>query len=118
MNLLNIEKTKTVAFDGLTFTIKAVMPKERLFALQRRANFQGGHPVTSFTDVDFSFFEDVALCDTCIDKYPKELENKGSALNWDNAELISFLAKEIREYTATIETELKKNRPSIGIGEG
>lgn len=120
MNLLNLEeeKFKDIEVKGLKFRIRAMFPKDKRMVTQRRMMFQNGQPVTSLTDDDFYFFENMAINDTCIEKMPKDFKENLSCENWEDIELINLVANEIRKHTQDLEESLKKNRPLDGIDKG
>lgn len=120
MNLLNLdeEKFKTVEVKGHKFKIKAMFPKEKVMIAQRRMGLQNGNPVTSLSDDEYYFFENIGINDVCIEEMPKSFKVNESCINWPDNELINLVAGEIRKHTSYIEEELKKNRPATGIEEG
>ena len=115
MNLLNLDadKFKQVEVRGHKFRIKFMSPMDRVQITQKRMNLQNGNPISSMTDADFIFFENIAVVDVCTDEFPKEFKANESCLKWDDIDLINDLAKEIRDHTAEIEQKLKKNKPAI-----
>ena len=119
MNLLNLEeeKFKTIEVKEKKFKIKAIFPRERILITQRRMGYQNGNPVSSLSEDEFYFFESIAMCDVCITEMPKGLKENESCINWVDTEMVNLVANEIRKHTAYIEGELKKNKPSTGIGE-
>lgn len=122
MNLLNLEdeKFKIVTVKGQKFKIRAMFPKDKVLIAQRRMALQNGNPITSLSDGDFYFFENIAINDVCIESMPEELKEVSlkSSLNWPDQELINMVADEIRKHTLYLEEELKKNRPIEGIDKG
>lgn len=120
MNLLDLEdeKFKTVTVKGQTFKIRAMFPKDKRLIAQKRMVLQNGQPVSSLTDNDFYFFENIAINDICIESMPKGFDSNLSCENWQDEELIHLVANEIRKHTSYIEEELKKNRPIDGIEKG
>lgn len=116
MNLLDLEdeKFKTVTVKGQTFKIRAMFPKDKLLIMQRRMKFQDGNPVEAMQVSDFLFIENIAIVDICTEQMPKDFKTNESCINWQDEELIHLVANEIKNHTAYIEGELKKNRPFEG----
>ena len=114
MNLLNLEseKIKTVTVGGHEFTIRFMTPLDRVKITQHRIKLQGGSPIDSLTDYDFTFFENIAIVDTCVEEYPKDFKTHESCIKWDDVSLINDLAHEIRTHTTDLEQKLKKNKPA------
>lgn len=117
MNLLNIqedEKFKTVTVKGHKFKIRFMSPIDKVQISQRRMNLQGGNPVESLTEGDFSLFNSIAMCDVCIEESPKEFDENVSCVNWDDEDIVYGVAKEIQKHTDDIRAKLKKNKPTTG----
>ena len=121
MNIFNLEseKFKTVKVNGLKFKIRFMSPLDQIAIAQRRMKLQGGNPVSALTENDFVFFEDIAICDTCIEELPEKagLKEHESSAKWPDIEMIHLVALEIRTHTNDIEARLKKNKPVEGISE-
>lgn len=113
MNLLDLEseKTKSVTVHGHEFKIRFMTPLDRINITQRRMRLQNGNPVTSLTDDDFVFFENIAMVDVCVDEAPKDFKSYESCMKWDDIGLINDLAHEIRQHTIDLDKKLKKNKP-------
>ena len=97
-----------------------MFPKDKVMITQRRMALQNGNPITSLSENDFFFFENIAINDVCIESMPdcmKDFSTK-SCMSWEDQDLINMVAEEIREHTLHIEGELKKNRPIDGIDKG
>ncbi len=116
MNLLNLEdeKIKNIEISGLKFKIRYMSPLDRVQIAQQRIRLQGGHAVESLTQSDFIYFENIAICNTCVEELPKIFKENESCLKWDDIELINMVADEIRKHTNDIEAKLKKNRLIAG----
>jgi hypothetical protein len=116
MNLLNLEdeKFKNVKIKGYNFKIRCMSPLDRVQIAQKRATLQGGHPVESFTQDDFLYFENIAIVDICTEELPKDFNQNESCIKWPDIELINELALNIKTHTLEFETKLKKNRPIPG----
>lgn len=116
MNLLNLEdeKFKNVKIKGYNFKIRTISPLDRVQISQKRATLQGGHPVESFTQDDFLYFENIAIVDICTEELPKEFNQNESCIKWPDIEMINDAANEIRKHTLDFEAKLKKNRPIPG----
>jgi hypothetical protein len=116
MNLLNLEdeKFKTKTIMGHKFRYKFISPMDRVSITQRRMSFQGGNPVEALTQDDFTFFENVAIVDTCTESMPDDFNQNESCIKWDSIDLINQLAHEIRTHTSDVESKLKKNKPIDG----
>jgi hypothetical protein len=116
MNLFDVndEKFKTVEVQGYNFKIRWISPVDKISVAQRRMRLQGGQAVSSLTEDDFIFFENVAICDTCVEELPKEFKDNESCARWNDIDLINGVANKIREHTNDIESKLKKNKPVIG----
>jgi hypothetical protein len=114
MNLLNLEeeKLKTVDVLGNQFTIRYMSPLDRIRITQGRLSLQNGNSIESLTQEDFMFFENIAIVNVCVEKFPDDFPYKKyeSCAKWDDIELIHALAGEIRKHTNDIEEKLKKNR--------
>ena len=119
MNLLNLddEKFKTVNVKGYQFKIRFETPLDTISIGQRRRKLQNGDPVELMTQDEFNLCNAVAICDTCIDEYPKGFSLNESSIRWDDEELILMVALEIKKHTDDVKAKLKKNKPDIG-GEG
>lgn len=120
MNLLNLEdeKFKDVKVKGHKFKIRFMSPLDRMQITQQRVNLQNGNPVTSLTESDFIFFENIAIVNICTDDMPDDFDQNESCICWDDLELINGLATEIRKHTSNIEAKLKKNKPVVGGEQG
>jgi hypothetical protein len=112
MNLLNLEddKFKTINVRGYKFKIRFISPKDRILIGQKRAIFQGGQPLESFTESEFIFYENIAINDLCIEETPDQFNSFESCANWDDETLINDIASEIRKHTQEIQEKLKKNK--------
>ena len=113
MNLLNLdeEKVKSVEVQGLSFRIRFMSPLDRVKITQHRMRLQAGNPIEAMTQEDFSFLENIAIVDTCVEDFPKEFKSYESCIKWDDGSLIHEVANEIRKHSAEIEQKLKKNKP-------
>jgi hypothetical protein len=114
MNLLDLEseKIKTVTVQGHDFKIRYMTPIDRIKITQRRMRLQDGNPVTSLTDSDYIFFENIAIVDVCVEEYPKNFKAHETCAKWEDIDLINKLAHEIRTHTTDLEQKLKKNKPT------
>mgnify|MGYP001556255504 CR=1 FL=1 len=119
MNLLSLEdnKFKNVKVKGYDFKIRFMTPMDRVQVTQGRIVLQGGQPVETLTNDEFTFFENVAIVNTCTENMPDDFNQNESCLKWDDIDLINQLAHEIRQHTSDIESKLKKNRPTTGSGQ-
>ena len=113
MNLLDLEseKTKSVEVQGLQFKIRFMSPLDRVKITQHRMRLQAGNPIEALTTDDFIFLENIAIVDTCVEDHPKEFKSYESCIKWEDANLISEVAGEIRKHSADLEQRLKKNKP-------
>lgn len=113
MNLLDLneEKFKTIVVQDRTFRVRFISPMDRVQITRRRMNLQDGKPVECLTQDEFTFFENVAINDVCIEDYPKDLKKSESCMNWLDASLINEVAFEIKKHTSEFEEKLKKNKP-------
>lgn len=116
MNLLNLEdeKFKNVEVKGHKFKIRFMSPKDKLQISQRRMGMQNGNPVESLTEGDFSLINSIAMCDTCIEDFPKGFKENESSVNWEDEEILYGVAIEIQKHTDDIKAKLKKNKPDSG----
>lgn len=116
MNLLDLEneKIKNITVKGHKFRIRYISPMDKAQVSRRRIGMQDGNPVESLTEDDFSFFNSVAMCDTCIEESPKEFDENISCINWEDEDLIYGIALEIQKHTNDIKAKLKKNKPTHG----
>ena len=113
MNLLTLEdeKFKNVTIQGMNFKIRCISPLDRVSITQRRMRYQNGNSIDLLTADEFNYFESIAIVDTCVEEFPKELNSNESCIKWDDINLIHEVASEIRKHTTAIEAMLKKNRP-------
>lgn len=113
MNLLNLEKVKTVTVQGgrYEFKIRFISPLDRVNITQRRVGLQDGKPLECFSENEFLFFENVAVVDTCLEDVPKDFNKNESCLRWQDIDIINELANEIKKFTSEVDEKLKKNRP-------
>jgi len=120
MNLLSLqdEKFKDITVKGYKFKIRYISPLDRVQITQERIRLQGGNPVESLTQDDFTFFENIAIVNVCIEEHPKEMNSNESCLKWEDLELINMVAAEVRKHTGEVETKLKKNKPVTGSDKG
>ena len=117
MNLLNIEKFKTVTVRGMKFKIHFISPKDDVIIRQRRIDMQKGAPLASLSESDYTLFENIAICNTCIDEYPSGINDNvyvSCTESFPDIDLINEVAKEITDYTEEIKSKLKKNKLDIG----
>lgn len=116
MNILNLEdeKFKTVEIQNKKFKIRFISPFDRIVITQVRMKMQGGNPVEAMTQDDFMYFENIAICNTCIEELPKGFKENESCVSWNSIDLINEVAFEIKKHTSEIEAKLKKNRPIEG----
>lgn len=116
MNLLNLEdeKHKDVTVKGYKFKIRFMSPLDRVQITQHRVGLQNGNPVTSLTEDDFIYFENIAIVNICTEDMPDDFNQNESCLKWDDINLINGVANEIRKHTSDIEAKLKKNKPVAG----
>jgi hypothetical protein len=118
MNLLNLEdeKFKTVNVKGYQFKIRFMSPLDRVQITQQRMLLQNGNPVEALSQYDFTFFENIAMVNICVEEQPEGFKENESCIKWEDIELINGVANEIREHTNEIELKLKKNKPIGGSG--
>lgn len=119
MNIMTLEeeKFKDVTVSGYNFRIRFMTPLDRANITNNRVAMQNGNPIEAYTQDEFSFLENIAIVNTCTDQMPKEFKKNESCVKWLDINLINELAYEIRQHTSDIEELLKKNRPTVGIGE-
>jgi len=116
MNLLDLqdEKFKNVVVNGYKFKIRFISPMDRAQVIQQRMRLQGGNPIEALTLDDFTYFENVAIVNVCVEELPTGFKENESCLKWEDIDLINKVAGEIRTHTNDIEAKLKKNRPIDG----
>lgn len=117
MNLMNLEdnKFKNVKVKGYKFRVRYMSPMDRVRIMQERLRLQNGNPVEALTQNDFDYLENIGIVNTCTEEMPADFESNESCVAWDDIDLINKLAKEIRDHTESLEAELKKNKPAVGI---
>lgn len=113
MNLLDLndQKFKNIEVKGYKFKIRFISPLDRVRIAQERMRLQGGNPVEALTQSDFTFMENIAIVNTCIEEFPEGFKEHESCINWDDIDLINGVAEEIINHTKEIESKLKKNKP-------
>ena len=116
MNLLNLEdeKFKSVKIKGYDFKVRFISPRDRVAISQRRMKLQGSNPIEAMTQGDFSFFDNIATVDTCVEEYPKGFNPHESCVNWDDEEIITLVSNAINDHTNDVLSKLKKNKPLDG----
>ena len=112
MNILNLEdeKFKTETIQGYKFRLRYISPLDRVNITRERIILQGGQPVEALTADDYTFFENVAIVNTCVDQMPDGFKENESCVKWNEISLIYDVAEAIKRHTADIEAKLKKNR--------
>jgi hypothetical protein len=115
MNILDIKKesTKTVKIKGLDFSIKAVLPKERMEIAVKKAYLLGGVALESISFQDAIFAEKLATIDACTVEFPENTD-WSKALDIPDSGIIESLFEEIKNLTEALDGKLKKNKTFEG----
>ena len=118
MNLLDLknEISKTVKIKDLDFSIKAVLPNERIEIAVKKSYLLGNLPLESVGMSDNILAIKLATIDVCAE-FPDDVE-WSFARDIPDSEIIEKLYDEIVKLTTSLEKKLKKNKSFKGSIEG